>query len=321
MAEHYVGIDLGGTYIKGGVVDEDGNVLAFESIETEGKQGRDHVLDRIALLVTLVRDAAGLTQGEVAAVGIGSPGPLNTKDGVIYTAPNLPGWENLPLADEVGRRCGYRTFIENDANAAALAESFAGVGQGTRCMLMLTLGTGIGGGIVFDGRVWHGVNDCAAELGHISIDYQGRRCNCGSIGCVETYASASNLVERAKEKMAQGAESSLSELGETLECKNIFEAAAEGDSFAEEMVREGLVMLSCAIASLINIFNPDMVVLFGGMTKAGEQLFGPVREEVKKRAFDMAYERCQIVRAQLGEQAGVIGAARSAMQRMETVDE
>ena len=316
MAKCYVGIDLGGTNIKGGVVDSTGTVRHFQSIETEGAQGRDHVLDRIALLVDLVRDGAGLAKDEIVAVGIGSPGPLDTTRGYIHTAPNLPGWENLPLADEVSRRCGYPVFIENDANAAALAESFAGAGKGMHCMLMLTLGTGIGGGIVIDGRVWHGANDCAGELGHVSIDYKGRPCNCGSIGCVETYASASNLVARTRETLAAGETSSLSQYGDALECHHIFQAAAEGDACAQQVVDEGLVMLSAAIASFINIFNPDMIVLFGGMTKAGEQLFGPVREEAARRAFPTAFERCQIVPAQLGEEAGVIGSAVSAMQRM-----
>jgi glucokinase len=314
---YYVGIDLGGTNIKGGVVDEAGKVLHFESIETEGKQGRDHVLDRIAMLVGKVRDGAKLAKDQIAAVGIGSPGPLDTKRGIIYTAPNLPGWENLHLGEELGRRTGYPVFIENDANAAALAESFAGVGQGTQCMLLLTLGTGIGGGIVIDGKVWHGVNDCGGELGHVSIDYRGRRCNCGSIGCVETYASASNLVIRTLEKLQAGARSSLSQHGDGLECHHIFQAAAAGDAFAQEVVAEGLTMLAAAIATLINIFNPDMVVLFGGMTKAGEQLFAPVREEVRKRAFAMAVDRCRIVRAKLGDEAGVIGAAVTALQRMQ----
>lgn len=317
MGKHYVGIDLGGTNIKGGVVDASGGVLSFESIETEGEQGRDHVLDRIALLVGKVCDAAGLGRDDIAAVGIGSPGPLDTKKGIIHTAPNLPGWENLPLADEVSQRCGCPVFIENDANAAALAESFAGVGKGKKCMLLLTLGTGIGGGIVIDGRVWHGVNDCAGELGHLSIQYDGRRCNCGSIGCVETYASASNLVVRTLEKLEAGAESCLSEYGDGLQCHHIFEAAADGDAFAQGVVDEGITMLACAIASLINIFNPDMVVLFGGMTNAGDQLFVPVREKVKERAFPTAYERCEIVPSQLGGEAGVIGSAAAAMQRME----
>ena len=317
MDTYYVGIDLGGTNIKGGVVDRAGRVVHFESIETEAEGGRDHVLDRIGMLAGKVRDAAGLARDQIGGVGIGSPGPLDTKRGFIHTAPNLPGWENLPLADEVSKRCGYRVFIENDANAAALAESFAGVGKGSQCMLLLTLGTGIGGGIVLNGRVWHGVNDCAAELGHVSILYNGDRCNCGSIGCVETYASASAVVRRTRKALAEGADSSLAERGDELECAHVFQAAAEGDPLASRIIGDTIVYLGTAVASLVNIFNPDKVVLFGGMANAGDQLMLPLREEVGRRSFDMAYERCEIVFSQLGGEAGVIGAAVTAMQAVE----
>jgi len=325
MDKCYVGIDLGGTNIKGGVVDRAGKVLHFESIETEGERGRDHVLDRIAMLAERVREAAGLSRDQIAGVGIGSPGPLDTKKGIIHEAPNLPGWENLPLADEVSRRCGYPVFIENDANSAALAEAVAGAGKGTNCMIILTLGTGIGGGIVLNGRVWHGADDIAAELGHISICHRGIRCNCGSIGCVEAYASATGVVRRAREALAAGAESSLAdgaasslaEVPDERKCEHIFKVAAGGDELAQRVVAETIVYLATAIGSLINIFNPDMIVLFGGMSEAGEQLFAPLREEVAKRCFPIGAKRCQIVASELGGEAGVIGAAATAMQALE----
>ena len=324
MDKHYVGIDLGGTNIKGGVVASDGTVVHFESIETEVEGGRDHVLDRIGMLVGKVRDAAGLAHGQIAAVGIGSPGPLDTKRGIIHEAPNLPGWINLPLSAEVSRRCGYPCFLENDANSAALAEAHVGAGKGTQCMIMLTLGTGIGGGIVIDGRVWHGADDIAAELGHVSVKYDGIRCNCGSIGCVEAYASATGVVRRAREALAQGAESALADgapkaladVHDEDKCAHIFHVAAAGDPLAEKVVADTTVYLAAAIGSLINIFNPDMIVLFGGMTKAGDQLLAPVRKEVRQRSFKIGSDRCQIVRSHLGGEAGVLGAAITAMQAL-----
>ena len=312
---HYVGIDLGGTNIKGGVVTAEGEVLHFESIETEVEGGRDHVLDRIGMLVGKVRDAASLAQDDIAAVGIGSPGPLDTKKGIIHEAPNLPGWINLPLAAETGRRSGYPCFLENDANSAALAEAHVGAGKGTACMIMLTLGTGIGGGIVIGGRVWHGADDIAAELGHVSVKLDGIRCNCGSIGCVEAYASATGVVRRALEALAEGAESVLEADG--LTCEQVFKAAAGGDALAQRVARDTATYLGAAIGSLINIFNPDMIVLFGGMTNAGDQLFVPVREEAAKRSFKIGSDRCQIVRSRLGAEAGVIGAAITAMQAID----
>jgi glucokinase len=317
MGKYYVGIDLGGTNIKGGVVDGAGKVIHFDSIETEGEKGRDHVLDRIALLALKVRDAAKLPRDAIAAVGIGSPGPLNIKKGMIYSAPNLPGWENLPLADEIRRRCGYPTFIENDANAASLAEATTGAGKGMPCMLMLTLGTGIGGGIVLNGRVWHGADDIAAELGHLSIAYDGVRCNCGSIGCVEAYASAPAVVRRAKEAMDAGGKTALARKRATLTCEDVFKAAAKGDELAQGVVADTAKFLAVAIASLINIFNPDMVVLFGGMTNAGDQLFVPVRDEVNRRCFEIGAKRCKIVPSMLGQHAGVIGSATAAMQALQ----
>ena len=317
MDQFYVGIDLGGTNIKGGVVDRSGQVVYFESIETEGERGRDHVLDRIALLVGRVRDGARLSPAQIAGVGIGSPGPLSIKKGIIYSAPNLPGWENLYLADEIRARTGYPCVIENDANAAALAEAVAGAGKGLACMIMLTLGTGIGGGIVLGGRVWHGADDIAAELGHVSIHYDGVRCNCGSIGCVEAYASAPATVRRAREALAAGGKSVLAARGDKLTCEDVFKAARRGDWLAQKVVADTIKFLAVAIGSLINVFNPDMIVLFGGMTKAGDQLFAPLRREVAMRCFGIGAKRCKIVGSELGEHAGVIGAAFAAMQHFE----
>jgi glucokinase len=182
---------------------------------------------------------------------------------------------------------------------------------------MLTLGTGIGGGIVINGRVWHGADDIAAELGHLSIAYDGVRCNCGSIGCVEAYASAPAVVRRAREAMDAGGKSSLARKRDTLTCEEVFKAAAKGDALAQRVVADTARFLAVAIASLINIFNPDMVVLFGGMTNAGDQLFVPVREEVNKRCFEIGAKRCKIVPSKLGPHAGVIGSATAAMQAVQ----
>ena len=321
MAKCYVGIDLGGLNIKGGVVDPTGKVLSFDSIPTEGQRGRDHVLDNIARLVEIVREKAGLPREEIAGVGIGSPGPLNIKKGLIYEAPNLPGWKNLYLAAEIQKRAGYPTVLENDANAASLAEAVAGAGKGLSCMLMLTLGTGIGGGIVLGGRVWHGADDIAAELGHISICHSGRRCNCGTIGCVEAYASATGVVKRTQEalragarsSLAKGKENDLAKVPKEDKCGHIFQVAKQGDALAKKIVADTIVYLATAMGSLINTFNPDMIVLYGGMTKAGSQLFGPVRKEVARRCFRVGARRCKIVPSKLGKYAGVIGSAISAM--------
>lgn len=326
MAKCYVGIDLGGLNIRGGVVDAKGKVLSFDSIHTEGQKGCDHVLDRIALSVERAIEQSGIPRGQIAGVGIGSPGPLSIAKGIVYEAPNLPGFVNLPLAAEIRKRTKLPTVIENDANAASLAEAVAGAGKGKGkrkrlpCMLMLTLGTGIGGGIVLNGKVWHGADDIAAELGHVSICYAGRRCNCGTIGCVEAYASATAVVKRTQEALRQGARSALakggkldlSKIAKEDKCGHVFLAAKRGDAFARKIVADTIVYLATAMASLINIFNPDMIVLYGGMTKAGSQLFGPLRKEVATRCFKVGARRCKIVPSKLGAHAGVIGSALSA---------
>lgn len=322
MGKNYIGIDLGGLNIKGGAVDERGGVLSFLSIPTEGQKGRDHVLDRIALLAERAREAAGLAKDQIAGLGIGSPGPLSVAKGIIYEAPNLPGWVNLPLAAEINKRTGYPCVLENDANAAALAEAVAGAGKGLPCMLMLTLGTGIGGGIVLGGRVWHGADDIAAELGHVPICYNGRRCNCGVVGCVEAYASATAVVKRTQEALKAGAASSLAKgrkndlakVSKEDRCGHIFNVAKQGDRLAKKIVADTIVYLATAMGGLINTFNPDMIVLYGGMTAAGSQLFVPLRKEVARRCFKLGARRCKIVPSKLGGKAGVIGAAISAMQ-------
>lgn len=325
MSKYYIGIDLGGLNIKGGVVSAENKALNFESILTEAQGGPKHVIARMASLIEMVREKAGVPREEIAGVGIGSPGPLSTRKGVVFETPNLPGWKNVPLAAEIRELTGYPTVIENDANAASLAEAVAGAGKGLPCMLMLTLGTGIGGGIVIDGHVWHGADDIGAELGHISICYNGRRCNCGSIGCVEAYASATGIVRRTQEALRAGARSSLARgekndlalVPKEAKCGHIFRVARQGDRLAKKIVADTAVYLATAIGSLINTFNPDMIVLYGGIAKAGSQLFGPVRKEVRRRCFAIGARRCKIVPSKLGAQAGVIGAAISARQALE----
>ena len=318
MKRYAIGIDLGGTNIKGGVVDGDGSVVYRTSIATMGDEGRDVVLDRIAMLIDQVHEAAGLDWNVIAAIGIGSPGPLDPKRGLIVHAPNLPGWENLPLRDIMEKRFPVPVLVENDANAAAFGETWVGAGKGCTATILLTLGTGIGGGIVLNGKVWQGADGMGAELGHMTIDYQGRKCNCGSQGCIEAYASATAMVRRMREAIEAGEESSMKATiddPEKFTAAGIHDAAVAGDALAARILDETGRLLGVAIASFINIFNPERVILSGGMTEAGEMLFGPMREEVARRAFDLSVEGCEIVKAALPADAGIIGAAAFALQQ------
>jgi glucokinase len=259
--------------------------------------------------------------GQVAAMGVGSPGPLSTRERIVYSAPNLPGWKNVPVTEILSKKLNCPVVLENDANAAAYAENWVGAGREASSMIMLTLGTGIGGGVVLNGEVWHGRDDAAGELGHMSINFNGPRCACGSYGCIEAYASAPNTVRRAMEGLEQGRDSTLRNLldrGDEFTAKAIYDAAVDGDAYAREIIEETGTLLGIAVANFVNIFNPELVVFFGGLANAGEMLFEPTRCEAKRRALKPASETVKIVPAQLKKDAGIIGAAGCALKTLET---
>ena len=319
--EYAIGIDLGGTFIKGGVIDLKGTVIFSTSIETEAGKGPEGVLGRMAELSRKVVDGAKISWDQVKCVGVGTPGPLSRAKGIVYTAPNLPGWDNVAVVRVLKRELKKPVFLENDANAAAYAENWVGAGKGASSMILLTLGTGIGGGIVLEGDVWHGLDDAAGELGHMSINFDGPHCNCGSYGCIEAYASAPATVRRALKGIEDGRGTSLKALLEKageLTAKDIHDAAVAGDEFAHEVIATTGKLLGIAVANFVNIFNPELVVLFGGLAKAGDMLFQPVREEAKRRALKPAADTVKILPAKLGGDAGIIGAAGCALKALET---
>jgi len=315
-----IGIDLGGTNIKAGVVNGKGRMLSRDKIETQAQAGRDAVIDRMAQIADRVREQAGLKWEQVEVIGIGSPGPLNPKKGLITFAPNLPGWVNVPLRDIFEKKLSVKTHVANDANAAAYGEAWVGAGRGTTSMILLTLGTGIGSGVVLNGRIWDGIDGMAAEIGHMTICYNGVKCACGNHGCIEAYASANNMVRRMKEAIAAGRQSSLAAKAEdgTLTARDIHDAAVAGDRAARAMIEETGMLLGVACANLVNIFNPEAILFSGGMADAGEMLFEPIRKEVKRRAFEPGSSTVRIVRAALPDVAGTIGAAGCALKILET---
>ena len=251
-------------------------------------------------------------------MGIGSPGPLNTKTGVVLLTPNL-GWTNMPLRDRVSEGLGLPATLDNDANCAIYGEWWRGAARGAKYVIGLTLGTGIGGGIVIDGEIYHGVTDVAGEFGHVTIDANGRRCKCGNYGCIEAYASGPAIAERAVEGIESGVETSLAQYVQgdlsKLTAQIVYEASNDGDEWALEVVRETASLLGAAVASFLNIFNPEVVVICGGVTQAGDRLFHPLRSEVKRRAFKPAWEACRIVPGTLPGTAGVFGAAAVFLQK------
>ncbi|MEK7380449.1 MAG: ROK family protein, partial [Gemmatimonadota bacterium] len=254
---------------------------------------------------------------EVIGIGVGAPGPLDTRTGVIFLTPNL-GWVDMPLRQRMADALGYPTTLDNDANCAVLGEWWQGAARGSEHAVGVTIGTGVGGGVIIGGRLYHGASDCAGEFGHTTLDAQGRKCKCGNYGCLEAYASGPSIANRAVEAIRAGAVSIIpAKVGGDLDlvtAQEVYQASQEGDEVALEVVRDAARYLGAGIANLINIFNPEVVVVCGGVTQAGERLFAPLRQEVTRRAFRPAVEACRIVPGELSGTAGVYGAAASFLQ-------
>jgi glucokinase len=317
VARWIVGVDIGGTNIVVGLVPlEGGEPVGLRTLPTEAARGSDFVVRRVASMVDqAIADtlaAHGGTRADVAGVGVGSPGPLNRQTGVVLNTPNL-GWKNLPLRDLVGDAVGLPAQLDNDANCATYGEWWLGAGRDVDYLIGITIGTGIGGGIVLGGEIVHGASDAAGEIGHMTIEFTGRKCKCGNYGCLEAYCSGPNIAARAREGLEAGYESLLTELVDgqldRITAATVYEASTRGDPYANEVMIETAKILATGIANVINIFNPQAIVIAGGVTRAGEHLFGPLRTEVRRRAFRSAYDACRILPAALPDTAGVIGAA------------
>ncbi|HWP69654.1 MAG TPA: ROK family protein [Gemmatimonadaceae bacterium] len=320
--KYIVGVDLGGTNIVAGALAEDGSdIIALRTEATRADQGADAVVDRIARMIdTVIAETiaqTGARRDDVIGVGVGAPGPLDRERGIVVTTPNL-GWTNFPLRDVVAERTRLPVRIDNDANCATLGEWWLGAARGANNVIGMTIGTGIGGGIILGGRLYHGSSDVAGEIGHATIDITGRRCKCGNYGCLEAYASGPSIADRAREAVGSDDEAFLVLMvggdANKITAATVYEAAKLGDDVALDVVRETSRFLGAGIANLLNIFNPDVVVIAGGVTQAGETLFGPLRREVRKRAFKPAVEACQIVPGTLVA-AGVVGAVAAYKQQ------
>ena len=314
---YIVGIDLGGTNIVVGTVAEDGSeLLGLVSKPTLPEQGSDAVVGRIVKLARASIAAAG--RATIAGVGVGSPGPLDTARGLVLLTPNL-GWTNFPLRDRIAAALSLPATLDNDANCAIFGEWWRGAGRGSEHVVGLTIGTGIGGGIVLYGDIYHGVSDIAGEFGHMTIDSTGRRCKCGNYGCLEAYASGPAIAARAIECIEAGADTTLPDSVANdltkITAQVVYEAANDGDEYAQEVVHDTAKVLGAGVANIINIFNPQVVVVCGGVTLAGDKLFVPLRSEVKRRAFKPAVAACRIVPGELTGTAGVYGAAAVFMRR------
>jgi glucokinase len=315
-----VGVDLGGTNLTAGVVTEDGRVVSKAKVSTHAEEGPDAVLGRIAEAIEKVIADSGLGRDGVEAAGVGVPGPLDWQSGVVFTPPNLPGWKDVPVAAILTEQLGITTYIENDANSAGYGENWAGAGRSVKDLIALTLGTGIGGAIILNNKLWRGIDGTAGEIGHMIMEIDGRPCNCGSKGCIERYGSATGIVITAREMIATGKKTDLVDMVDgdldKLTSKTIFDACQNGDELARDVFTKTGRTIGMGLVTLANLLNPEMFVICGGVIDAGDVLFDPMRQTLLDLAFEQPGHRAQVVPAELGDDAGFIGAAGVALQRI-----
>lgn len=313
-----VGVDIGGTAVKLAIVAPDGNIRASGHVPTQVEAGPSAAVPRIASAVGGLMREAGIPAGAVEVVGIASAGIIDFERALVLDAPNLRGWERWPLASEVGAALGLPFLLENDVNAMAYGEWQCGAGRGTRHLLCLTLGTGVGGGLILDGALYHGFRGAAGEVGHMTLDPQGPPCACGSTGCLESYVGSRPIVERARAFLGRDARpSALRAATASLTPEKIGAAAAAGDALAREVLAETGRWLGVGLASLANVLNPERIVVGGGVAAASEWILPAAREVLRERAMSVPGACAEVVQAALGNRAAVVGAALLGLARVE----
>ncbi len=311
---YFVGIDLGGTNIKFGIVSERGKILQKGMLPAQASVGRRAILNNMNKAIRESLTFARDKKIKIKGIGVGSPGTVNLNTGKIEgSCPNLPQMVNVNLKRWLSKSFEFPIYVDNDANVMALAESKFGAAKGYKDVLCLTLGTGIGGGIILDGKLFHGSNFAGAEFGHMTICHNGRKCNCGGIGCLEMYASAPAMVKDTRWLLRRDRKSIIRKLifedARKLTTEIIFEAERKGDVLASNVINQACAYLGAGIASAVNLLNPQLVVIGGGVSEGGQGFIRRIEKEVKKRAFPSATKNLKVVRAKLGNDAGFIGAA------------
>jgi glucokinase len=319
MARYALAVDIGGTKILTALVRDDGTVAARSRVDTPG--GVEPVVAAVIATVAQVLGAGVAPREQIVAVGVGAPGPMNPETGIVYEPPNIKGWHDVPLGALLMGRLQMRVFVENDANAAAVAEWWVGAGRGVSDLIYVTVSTGIGGGIIIADRLLRGVSGTAGEVGHMTIDVNGPPCPCGrGNGHLEALATGPAIARMAREVVEAGNQSVLLEMAggrpETITATMVETAARGGDHVASEVFTRAATYLGVGMANLLNIFNPERIVIGGGVSKAGEMLFEPVRRIARARAFERPGRDAEIVPAALGDDVGVVGAAAVAFQRV-----
>lgn len=320
MESAVIAVDLGGTHLRTAVCTADGRILSRTKIETEAQQGAEHV---VARMIHLIREA--IRQNPtccVKAIGIGAPGPLQPRTGIVIECPNLPGFEMYPLRERITAAIGLPTILENDANAAAVGEHRYGAGRGFANMVYLTISTGIGGGIIIEDKIYWGDSGYAGEVGHMTLEAHGPRCNCGNIGCLEALAAGPAIARNARAAIAAGRPTRILDMTPGRDPENITahivtDAAKAGDALAVELLAQSGFYIGIGIVNLLHILNPGRVVIGGGVSFAGDLIFDPIRRTVEERAPLAFRKDVDIVPAALGDDAGLLGVAALAFDAVD----
>jgi glucokinase len=314
-----VAVDLGGTKMAVTIISDDYRVLAREYHPTLGEEGVDSVISRMISAVKQLVASCGMTMSQLCGISLAAAGAIDSQRRVITLSPNLPGWRDIPLGSIIEQRLGIRTWLLNDANAAALGEHHLGAGRGVDNLIYLTIGTGIGGAIIIDGKLYTGACGSAGEMGHMTVEVNGPRCECGNVGCLETLASGRAIAREAKKRLSAGGRSSLTEAVagkiEDITAKEVATAAQQGDALANDVIKHVASYLGAGMVNLVNIFNPEVIIVGGGVATMGDLLLDPGRQVVKERAFPISAAAVRIVTTELGNDAGLVGAAHFAFKQ------
>ncbi|MDI6736438.1 MAG: ROK family protein [bacterium] len=310
---YIIAVDIGGTNLRVALVDTSGKIIERWETPTRVSEGEKIVIRQMIEIIRDMLEKGKVDVGQIMGIGIGCPGPLDTKTGVIIDTPNL-GWKNVALKDTIEQEFHLPVCVDNDGNLAALGESWLGAGREVNHLVCLTLGTGIGGGIIINGEILHGANDAAGELGHIIVEPNGLRCGCGNYGCMEAYASGPGITKRTIFSIKEGITTIITELVqnqlEKITPLVVYQAAIKGDELANDILKETGRYLGIGIVSLVNVLNPQLVIIGGRIAQMGEILLNHIKDEVTKRTHLEPCRRITIVPSQLSDDAGIIGAAK-----------
>lgn len=307
----YVGIDLGGTNIAVGIVTEEGKIVKKTSVPTRAERPFTEIVKDMAACIAQLLKETGIKESEIRSIGIGSPGSLDTEKGILIYAGNFADGKNIDLRGEMRKYYDLPVYIGNDANVAALGETVSGAAKGVKNAIMITLGTGVGGGIIIDGKIYEGEHSAAGELGHIVLVHGGEQCSCGRKGCWEAYASVTALVRQTKAAMKANPDSVMNQTPlDRVNGRTAFDAAKKGDAAGKAVVEKYIEYVAAGLSDMVNIFRPEVLIVGGGISKEGEYLLAPVRELVRRDTYggSMLPEQ-KLVAATLGNDAGLIGAA------------